>query len=128
MKRSELYDLRKIKGLLVVRHWRHKFKSVHRFDELKDIIHSLKNSEKIRDVAKVQTGLETIDLTHSLEYYFVSPSAFETLQKAYTKSKSVVDQEGGAPKFYIKALTEVEDFVQKVNMKELEEEIYIVCL
>ena len=68
MKRNELYDLRKIKGLLVVRQWRHKFKSVYRFDELKDIIRSLKNSEKIRDVAKVQTGLETINHIHILEY------------------------------------------------------------
>ena len=75
----------------------------------------MKNSEKIRDVAKVQTGLEMLGHIHSLDCHFVSPSAFETLQKAYAKSKSVVEQEGGSPKFYIKALTEIEDFVQKVK-------------
>ncbi len=40
---------------------------------------------------------------------------FETLQKLYSKAKTVVEQQGGGPpKFYVIALVELEDFVQKV--------------
>ena len=43
-----------------------------------------------------------------------SLAVFESLQKAYGKAKNVVEQEGGPPKFYISALVEMEDFIQKV--------------
>ena len=42
---------------------------------------------------------------------------FEVLQKAYTKSKSVLDTEEGPPKFLIKSLGELEDFVQTVSIE-----------
>ena len=37
---------------------------------------------------------------------------FEVLQKAYAKSKSILDTEEGPPKFLIKSLGELEDFIQ----------------
>ncbi|XP_011403348.1 PREDICTED: eukaryotic translation initiation factor 3 subunit C-like [Amphimedon queenslandica] len=64
-----------------------------RSDELKDIIHSMRNRQKIRDIVKVQ-------------------NEFEVLQKAYVKSKSVLDTEDGPPRFFIKSIGELEDFVQ----------------
>ena len=36
---------------------------------------------------------------------------FEGLQKAFQKAKSVVEKEGSTPVFYIRTLTELEDFV-----------------
>ena len=41
-------------------------------------------------------------------------SGFEGLQKAFTKAKSVVEKEGSTPVFYIRTLTELEDFVMGV--------------
>lgn len=66
-----------------------------RYDELKDIIKSMRNSQKIRDIVKLQT-------------------VFETLQKVYQKARSVFEQEGGVPKFFISALVELEDFIQNL--------------
>ena len=42
---------------------------------------------------------------------------FEVLQKAYAKSKSILDTEEGPPKFLIKSLGELEDFVQTVRVE-----------
>ena len=42
---------------------------------------------------------------------------FEVLQKAYAKSKSILDTEEGPPKFLIKSLGELEDFVQTVSIE-----------
>ena len=39
---------------------------------------------------------------------------FESLQKAFSKAKSVVEKEGATPKFYIRALVDLEDFVKEV--------------
>lgn len=39
---------------------------------------------------------------------------FENLQKAFLKSRNILDQDGGTPKFFIKAIVELEDFVQQV--------------
>lgn len=39
---------------------------------------------------------------------------FENLGKAFSKAKAVVDKEG-IPQFYIRSLTELEDFVKEVN-------------
>ena len=39
---------------------------------------------------------------------------FENLGKAFTKAKAVVDKEG-IPQFYIRSLTELEDFVKEVK-------------
>ncbi|XP_062919096.1 eukaryotic translation initiation factor 3 subunit C [Mobula hypostoma] len=65
-----------------------------RFDELMNIIKTIRNAMKIRDMAKC---LEE----------------FESLGKAYLKSKSIVDKEG-IPKFYIRILVDLEDMVNEV--------------
>jgi translation initiation factor 3 subunit C len=64
-----------------------------RFDELKEIIHGMRNRQKIRDIFKLQTE-------------------FESLQKCYMKSRNILEKEGGAPKFYIKAIAELEKYIQ----------------
>ncbi|CAI8034637.1 Eukaryotic translation initiation factor 3 subunit C [Geodia barretti] len=63
-----------------------------RYDELRSVVHAMKNSQKIKDIAKVQ-------------------SSFEALQKAFQKAKSVVEKEGSTPVFYTRTLTLLEDFV-----------------
>ncbi|XP_069782969.1 eukaryotic translation initiation factor 3 subunit C [Narcine bancroftii] len=65
-----------------------------RFDELMNIIKTIRNAMKIRDMAKC---LEE----------------FEVLGKAYLKSKSIVDKEG-IPKFYTRILVDLEDMVNEV--------------
>ena len=40
---------------------------------------------------------------------------FEALQKAFQKAKSVVEKEGSTPVFYIRTLTQLEDFVLGVG-------------
>lgn len=62
-----------------------------RFDEIKDIIKVLKNHKKIKDMANVLTD-------------------FENLGKSYDKAKKVIEKEG-IPRFYIRCLVELEDFV-----------------
>ena len=39
---------------------------------------------------------------------------FESLQKAFAKAKTVVEKEGATPRFYIRSLVELEDFVKEV--------------
>ncbi|XP_065891272.1 eukaryotic translation initiation factor 3 subunit C-like isoform X2 [Dysidea avara] len=65
-----------------------------RFEELSDVIKTINNSKKIKDVSKVVT-------------------CFESLQKLFAKSKSVIDKEG-VPRFFIKALAELEDFAKEL--------------
>jgi len=65
-----------------------------RFDELKDVIKHLKNHKKIKDMANVLTD-------------------FEALGKAYDKAKKVVEKEGVIPRFYVRCLVELEDFVNE---------------
>ncbi|GFO43165.1 eukaryotic translation initiation factor 3 subunit c [Plakobranchus ocellatus] len=64
-----------------------------RFDELKGIIKVLKNHKKIKDMANVLTD-------------------FESLTKAFDKARKVVDREG-LPRFYIRTLADLEDFVNE---------------
>ena len=47
--------------------------------------------------------------------HFYSLAVFESLQKAFAKAKSVVEKEGATPKFYIRSLIELEDFVKEVQ-------------
>ncbi|XP_020613782.1 eukaryotic translation initiation factor 3 subunit C-like [Orbicella faveolata] len=70
-----------------------------RFEELTNSIKQLKNHKKIKDVSKVLTE-------------------FENLGKAFSKAKAVVDKEG-IPQFYVRSLTELEDFV-KENWEDTE--------
>ncbi|XP_025093059.1 eukaryotic translation initiation factor 3 subunit C-like isoform X2 [Pomacea canaliculata] len=62
-----------------------------RYEELRDIIKTLKNHKKIKDMASVLTD-------------------FESLGRAYDKARKVVDKEG-IPRFYLRCLVELEDFV-----------------
>ena len=41
-------------------------------------------------------------------------AVFESLQKAFAKAKTVVEKEGATPRFYIRSLVELEDFVKEV--------------
>ena len=47
-------------------------------------------------------------------FFFLLPEEFENLGKAFSKAKTVVDKEG-IPQFYIRCLTELEDFVKEVS-------------
>ncbi|KAH7957428.1 hypothetical protein HPB52_018908 [Rhipicephalus sanguineus] len=64
------------------------------FEELTDIIKQIKNHKKIKDMSKLLTS-------------------FENLTKAFQKAKVVIDKEegGNIPKFFIRSLVELEDFV-----------------
>lgn len=62
-----------------------------RFEELTTIIKGMKNKMKIKDLGNVQ-------------------SEFDALCKAYEKARKVVDKEG-VPRFYIRTLAELEDFI-----------------
>lgn len=67
------------------------------YEELNNTIKLIRNHKKIKDVAKLLSG-------------------FEDLIKAYQKAKSsVIDKEEGGkiPKFYIKCLVELDDFVNE---------------
>ncbi|KAL1440751.1 hypothetical protein MTO96_009288 [Rhipicephalus appendiculatus] len=65
-----------------------------RFEELTDIIKQIKNHKKIKDMSKLLTS-------------------FENLTKAFQKAKVVIDKEegGNIPKFFIRSLVELEDFI-----------------
>lgn len=65
-----------------------------RYEELTDIIKQLRNHKKIKDFTKMLTG-------------------FESLTKAFQKARPVIDKEedGITPKFYIRCLAELEDFI-----------------
>ncbi len=40
---------------------------------------------------------------------------FDGLQKVFLKAKAVIDKEPETPRFYIRALMELEDFVKEVS-------------
>lgn len=65
-----------------------------RYEELEAIIHSLRNHKKIKDFSSAL-------------------ASFEELQRAYTRAAPVVQKEenGIAPRFFIRALIELEDWV-----------------
>lgn len=65
-----------------------------RFDELKNIMKNMTNHKKIKDMANVLTD-------------------FEDLTKAYVKTRKVIEQTG-IPRFYIKCLVELEDFINEM--------------
>ncbi|GBP65907.1 Eukaryotic translation initiation factor 3 subunit C [Eumeta japonica] len=68
-----------------------------RYEELEGIIHSLRNHRKIKDFSSAL-------------------ASFEELQKAYTRAAPVVQKEenGIAPRFFIRALVELDDWVTGV--------------
>lgn len=41
---------------------------------------------------------------------------FDSLQKVFQKAKVVIDKEPETPRFYIRALVELEDFVKDVSL------------
>ncbi|XP_038212592.1 eukaryotic translation initiation factor 3 subunit C [Zerene cesonia] len=65
-----------------------------RYEELEGIIHSIRNHRKIKDFSSAL-------------------ASFEELQRAYTRASSVIQKEenGIAPRFFIRALVELEDWV-----------------
>ncbi|KAG8546022.1 hypothetical protein GDO81_019893 [Engystomops pustulosus] len=65
-----------------------------RFEELTNIIKTIRNAMKIRDMTKC---LEE----------------FEQLGKAYIKAKNIVDKEG-TPRFYIRLLSDLEDYLNEL--------------
>ncbi|KAM4697511.1 eukaryotic translation initiation factor 3 subunit C-like protein isoform 2-T2 [Rhinophrynus dorsalis] len=65
-----------------------------RFEELTNLIKTIRNAMKIRDISKC---LEE----------------FEQLGKAYSKAKNIVDKEG-VPRFYIRLLSDLEDYVNEI--------------
>lgn len=66
-----------------------------RFEELTNLIKTIRNAMKIRDMAKC---LEE----------------FEQLCRAFLKSKNIVDKEG-VPSFYIRLLADLEDYLNQVS-------------
>ncbi|KAI1292027.1 Eukaryotic translation initiation factor 3 subunit C [Halotydeus destructor] len=68
-----------------------------RYEELDEIIKQIRNYKKIKDIAKIQTG-------------------FDNLTKAFTKAKPVIEKadKGVTPKFYIRCIVEIEDFLNAV--------------
>uniref|UniRef100_A0A8C0HGP2 Eukaryotic translation initiation factor 3 subunit C n=1 Tax=Chelonoidis abingdonii TaxID=106734 RepID=A0A8C0HGP2_CHEAB len=66
-----------------------------RFEELTNLIKTIRNAMKIRDVTKC---LEE----------------FELLGKAYGKAKSIVDKEG-VPRFYVRILADLEQYLNEVR-------------
>lgn len=66
-----------------------------RFEELTNLIKTIRNAMKIRDMAKC---LEE----------------FEQLCRAFLKSKNIVDKEG-VPPFYIRLLADLEDYLNQVS-------------
>ena len=50
------------------------------------------------------------------QFYYISD--FENLGRAFDKAKKVVDQEG-MPRFYVRNLAELEDFVAEVSFVEV---------
>lgn len=71
----------------------------YRFEELTNIIKTIRNAMKIRDMAKC---LEE----------------FEQLCRAFLKSKNIVDKEG-VPPFYIRILADLEDYLNQVSSVKL---------
>ncbi|KAI0212557.1 Eukaryotic translation initiation factor 3 subunit C [Lamellibrachia satsuma] len=65
-----------------------------RFEELKEIIKKTRNHKKIKDMAKIL-------------------SDFEEMCRAYEKARKVIDKEGATPRFYVRYLAELDDFVNE---------------
>lgn len=65
-----------------------------RYEELVEIIKQIKNHKKIKDMSKLLTS-------------------FENLTRAFIKARPVIEKEesGVIPKFYIRCLVELEDFI-----------------
>lgn len=80
-----------------------------RFEELTNLIKTIRNAMKIRDMAKC---LEE----------------FEQLCRAFLKSKNIVDKEG-VPPFYIRLLADLEDYLNQVSRLKLNcnSEKYQLC-
>ncbi|XP_064557424.1 eukaryotic translation initiation factor 3 subunit C-like, partial [Zonotrichia leucophrys gambelii] len=68
-----------------------------RYEELTNLIRSIRNAMKIRDVSRC---LEE----------------FELLGRAWTKAKGVVDRDG-VPRFYLRILADLEDYLNEVWRK-----------
>lgn len=68
-----------------------------RYEELSNIIKNIRNSKKIKDMSSILTS-------------------FEDLTRAYTKALRVITKEenGITPRFYIRCLAELEDFINEV--------------
>lgn len=68
-----------------------------RYEELSNIIKNIRNSKKIKDMSSILTS-------------------FEDLTRAYTKALRVITKEenGVTPRFYIRCLAELEDFINEV--------------
>lgn len=80
---------------------------IHRFEELTNIIKTIRNAMKIRDMAKC---LEE----------------FEQLCRAFLKSKNIVDKEG-VPPFYIRILADLEDYLNTVRTSHVTIYLFNVC-
>src|SRR6218665_2449844 len=68
------------------------------FEELNNVVNSIKNHKKIKDMAKILTS-------------------FEDLIKAFSKAKgSVIDrsENGKIPVFFIRCLAELDEFINEV--------------
>ncbi|CAF1500408.1 unnamed protein product, partial [Didymodactylos carnosus] len=65
-----------------------------RYDELREIIKKMKNAKRIRDIGLVF-------------------ESFENLTKAFDKARKVVEKDQAIPRFYIRTLVELEDFVNE---------------
>lgn len=68
-----------------------------RYEELMNLIKQIRNFKKIKDMSSMLTG-------------------FEDLVRAYNKALPVVAKEenGNTPRFYIRCLVEMEDFIAKM--------------
>ena len=102
----------------------------------------MRNHKKIKDMANVLSGEFTCYLPSSFigkmfdhlvnhqytPYSYISMVSFadfENLGKAFEKAKKVVEKEG-TPRFYIRALVELEDFVAVVRFINLQNSSILV--
>lgn len=60
--------------------------------------------------------LEEIFLNSYNCILFLSKTDFEELGKAYDKSKKVIEKENQIPRFFLRCLVELEDFVSEVGL------------
>lgn len=67
-----------------------------RHDEIMDVITKIRNQKKVRDISNIQTS-------------------FEELLRIYQKAKNVLQTGENAPRFYIRCLVELEEFVNEVR-------------
>ena len=68
----------------------------HRFSEINEMIKSIRNHKKIKDISK------------TLECY-------DSLVKIYSKSKAVIEK-SGSPKAFIRCIADLEVFIQEVSL------------